>query len=385
MTASDTCLRFPYMKWAKTESFLSPYCLAQSGMPAPDQAFLGDPWLPELGHLGPEGIEARLAELFDVDPARVLMVPGASAAMLVAGLRWFRPGTRVCAETPSYEPFRALPDHLGATTVALERSFESAWQPDPAQAARALAEGRQLERRGAGPGHIFLSNLSNPTGVLVPPETIALLAAVAADTAGPADESNCAGGGLLICNEIYMEYVPPERRVHAFELAPNAVSIGSLTKAYGLGALRIGWMILGSGLIDERPHLEDMANLAYVNPASMTIEAGLRALSALPTLTQPLRRVEAEARPHWRRWLASSPLVDAVLPEFGIIAFPRVKDATDTRALVRYLQAEHGVDVTPGEFFNAPGHLRIGCGVPEATLVEGLARLEAGLEAWQGR
>jgi aspartate/methionine/tyrosine aminotransferase len=362
------------MLWAKTESFLSPYCLAQSGMPAPDPAFLGEPWLPELGLLGTGEIEARLAALFDVDPARVLMVPGASSAMLVVALRWFRPGTRVCAETPSYEPFRALPTHLGATTVTLERSHEARWQPDPAQAARALREARQIERRGDGPGHIFLSNLSNPTGVLIPADTIALLAAVAAED-----------GGLLISNEIYMEYVPPARRVHAFDLAPNAVSIGSLTKAYGLGALRVGWIILGEGLLDERAHLEDMANLAYVNPAAVTIEAGLRALDALPTLLQPLRRVEAESRPHWERWLTQSPLVDTVLPEFGIIAFPRIHGVADTRALVRYLQAECEVDVTPGEFFGAPGHLRIGCGVPEATLTEGLARLEAGIQAWRER
>ncbi|MDP6838728.1 MAG: pyridoxal phosphate-dependent aminotransferase [Planctomycetota bacterium] len=387
MPTSDNDLRFPYMKWAKTESFLSPYCLAQSGMPAPDQAFLGDPWLPELGHVGPEDLEARLGELFAVDPARVLMFPGASSAMLVAALRWFRPGSRVCSETPSYEPFRALPAYLGATTVDLERRAENRWQPDPAQAAQALAEARQLERRGSGPGHVFLSNLSNPTGVLTPPETIALLAAVAAeaDDGVGSDDNNCTGGGLLISNEIYMEYVPPARRVHAHALAPNAVSIGSLTKAYGLGALRVGWMILGEGLAAERRHLEDMANLAYVNAAPVTIEAGLRALDALPTLTQPLRRVEVEARPHWERWLRESPLVETVLPEFGIIAFPRICGVDDTRALVRFLQAEFGVDVTPGEFFGAPGHLRIGCGVPEATLVEGLPRLGAGIEAYLSR
>ena len=50
----------------------------------------------------------------------------------------------------------------------------------------------------------------------------------------------------------------------------------------------------------------------------------------------------------------------------------------DTRALAEHLAREHGVDVVPGEFFGLPGHLRVGCGVPAATLEEGLARLSAG-------
>ena len=75
----------------------------------------------------------------------------------------------------------------------------------------------------------------------------------------------------------------------------------------------------------------------------------------------------------------------STIPEFGIIAFPRVAGVEDTLALSEYLAKEHQVDVVPGEFFGLPGHVRISCGVPAATLETGLARLDAGINAFRAR
>ena len=57
----------------------------------------------------------------------------------------------------------------------------------------------------------------------------------------------------------------------------------------------------------------------------------------------------------------------------------------DTAALAAYLQAEHQVDVVPGEYFGKPGHIRGGFGVPVETLREGLTRLEQGILAFRAR
>lgn len=360
---------FPYMVWAHRESFRSPYCLAQSGMPAPD---LG-PWRGLALSLAPPAatalpeLEARLARLFGLPPERVLVTPGASAAMLIVALTFFR-GARVVSELPSYEPLRALPQLVGAELATVQRRSEQGWRLDPAEVARALGEGR------GRPAHLFVTNPHNPSGVLAPPEDVVAWAAAAQRS-----------GGILCACEVYGEYLPNERRVHAFDLAPNALSIGSLTKAYGLGALRIGWILLGEGLAAQRERLVDSAYLAYVDPPTPSLEAASIALDHLPTLLAPLRRIERESRPLWERWLRGTAGVEAVVPEHGIIAFPRIEGAADTRALAAFLQTEHGVDTVPGEFFGAPGHLRVACGVPEATLREGLLRLGRGLAAWRAR
>ncbi|MFT5051623.1 MAG: aspartate/methionine/tyrosine aminotransferase [Chlamydiales bacterium] len=357
-------LRVPYLFWAHTKSARSPYCLSQSGMPLPDQAWLGDlSTLDVLSHPSIEALpalERRLAELFDVSPERVLVTAGASGAMLLAALRWFGPSARVAVETPAYQSLAAVTERAGASRVPIERRPENGWQPDPGQVESALD--------GARPGHVFLTNPHNPTGAVSDAAMVQELAAVA----GRAD-------GILLSCEVYMEYATNEQRVHAARLAPNAVSIGSLTKAYGLGPLRVGWMILGEGLVDQRESLIDAAYLNYVDMPTVSLSLARRVLDDLPRFLGPLRRVEAESRPLFVEWLRTCPSIEAFEPEFGIYAFPRIRGVDDTQRLAEHLALSCGVDVVPGEFFGRPGHLRVGCGVPVATLQEGLARLTKGL------
>ena len=354
------------MFWAQRESFRSPYCLSQSGMPSPDPSFLdGLAW--DLAPQQPEALpalRARLAELFATSADRVIVTAGTSTAMAVCATRWFTPGSRVAHETPCYDPLRTLAPRFGAESVAVDRCAAEDWRLSPARVRAAL--------EGARPGHLFLSNPHNPSGRAQSAEELVALAAEAERA-----------GGVLISDEVYQEFLPPDERVHAFALAPNAVSIGSLTKGYGLGALRIGWVLLGEGLAAQADAVLDSLFLLTVDPATPCLRAGLRALNDLPRLLQPLRRIERESRPLWERWLVESDVVESFVPGHGLIAFPRVVGVDDTRSLVTHLQSKHGVDVVPGEFFGAPGHVRVGCGVPVESLREGLARLEHGIRDYR--
>ena len=387
-------LQFPYMVWAHTCAARSSWSLSQSGMPMAEPSFLDALGRFDLDHPAREALpelERRLAQLFGVDPERVIVAMGASGGMSLCALRYFRPGSRVVADVPSYEPFRSLPMYLGADFRPVARRLEDGWQIDPGEVGGLLGTGGSgssgtgsggSRRRGTADavasdsnrGHVFLANLHNPTGALLERERMKAIAAAA----------ERAGGNLISC-EVYMEFVPNERRVHAFEVAPNGISIGSLTKAYGLGPMRIGWIVLGEGLARERQHLLDMAYLTYVDPPTATMRAARLALDRLPQLLQPLRVIERESRPMWERWLTRTEGIRCFVPEFGIMAFPRIEGVEDTIELSEYLAREHQVDTVPGEFFGLPGHLRIGCGVPAATLEEGLARLGRGIEAFRAR
>ena len=364
-------LQFPYMFWAHTESFRSPYCLAQSGMPAPDATlFEGITAAEAFQFPAVEALprlEERLAELYGVDPQRVIVTVGATAAMQICALRWFRPGSRVVTELPSYEPFRALPEFFGADTRLAERRLENGWNLDPEEVQAQLDSGR-------GPGHVFVSNPHNPSGAVLEPRVLADLARVAERA-----------GGVLVSCEAYMEFAQPHERFHAFELAPNTVTISSLTKAYGLGALRIGWMVLGEGLANERTSLIDKAYLSYIDPPSASLVLALRAFERLDLVSEPIRRMEAESRPHLTEWLASTDGVEAHIPDYGIMSFPRLRGIDQTLELARFLANDYGVDVVPGDYFGMPGHIRVCCGVPEATLIEGLVNLGNGLRIWRER
>lgn len=361
----------PYMFWAHTHSARTSAVLSQSGMPLADAARLGPSPGFDVGHPSAAalpGLERDVAEHLGIDPARVLVTVGATGGMFLAAWRWFAPGVRVVTDRPSYEPFRALPRAFGAETIELERRLEEDWRLAPAAFERALAGGSA----SAGPAHLFTANPHNPTGALSTRAELIELAALAART----------GGNLVSC-EVYMEYAPRGERVYACQLAPNAVSIGSLTKAYGLGALRAGWIALGAGLAHEARRLRDLSYLSYADPPTMALSAARAAFAHLDELWAPVARNARECRPAWARWLRETETIASTVPPYGIIAFPRVHGARDTLALCEYLVHEHAVDVVPGEYFGLAGHVRVGCGVTPADLETGLARLARGLAAWR--
>lgn len=363
------------MRYARAGATGAGHALLDSGMPAPDAVFLADPAPPDLGppSAAMAELEVGLARhLLPGGPAeppaeRILGALGTSGALHLAAAHWFRPGTRVAVELPSYEVMRALPAFFGADTRTVERRADRAWDLDPADVRAALA--------GApGPGHVFVTNPHNPTGAVLSPERVVDLAAVASEA-----------GGLLVCDEVYMEYAPPERRFRALELAPNAVSLGSLTKAYGLGALRIGWVALAAQLVDERAALEDTLALDYVDPPSVALRLGLRALAHLDRLHARIGEVERASKPVLADWLARTPRLEGELPEWGLICFPRVVEVADTRDLTAFLAAEFDLDVVAGEFFGRPGHLRLCFGQAPDRLRAALEQLDAGVAAYLAR
>ncbi|MBL6721287.1 MAG: pyridoxal phosphate-dependent aminotransferase [Planctomycetes bacterium] len=357
---------FPYMTWAQTESFRSPWSLSQSGMPMPDAELLGGPLdpaecLPWPGMGARQALEERIASWHGVDPARVLAVPGASAGMHLVADCLFR-GARVLHETPRYEPLEALPRLFAAEPMPLARRIEHGWTLDPEEAAEAA--------RGArGAVHLFLTNPHNPTGAVLERSALAALGEVAAGH-----------GGVVASCEVYADFNPhPEARLHCANLLPNGITIGSMTKAWGLGPLRVGWVVLGEGLAHLRPLLVDRAHLSWVDPPTASLVLAARALERAQDLLQPVRRVEVECRPLLDRWLRETPGVRALVPPMGIYAFPLLDGISDTRSFATWLADTHGVDVVAGEHFGAPGGIRVGCGVPVETLREGLARLTRAL------
>ncbi len=362
-------LGFPYMIWARTRSGATRFPLTQSGMPPADPAPLGPAPEVEVGHAGPvlAEVEAQIARRFGVSPDRVVATVGASGGLFACAWAWFGPGARVVADAPSYEPFRALPQRLGADLRVIERRLEDGWQIDPADIRRLLGT-------GTGRGHVFLANPHNPSGAQLGLQRVQAIAREAERA-----------GGLLVSCDIYGEYEPDAARVDAFRAAPNAVSIGSLTKAYGLGSLRIGWAILGEGVASEVHALRDATYLAWVDAPVASLRIGLRALDRLPQFLAAYQHIVETTRPTWARWLTNTEGVHATVPDHGIIAFARIEGAPDTFALAEYLAREHDVGVVPGEFFGMAGHVRVGCALPPAELAEGLARLAQGIAAWRAR
>ncbi|MBS0359872.1 MAG: pyridoxal phosphate-dependent aminotransferase [Proteobacteria bacterium] len=308
-------------------------------------------------------VVGHIAERYGVAFEQVIGATGATSALALVLKALVSPGDNVIIERPCFDLLPMLARDAGATVTDLPRRAPD-YRVDPAELETLIRPDTRL---------VVLTQLHNPSGAVIDAATLTALAAVARKTGVP-----------ILVDEVYADFV--ENGVYAATVAPEFISVGSLTKVQGLFALKCGWAVAAPEMT------------ARINAATPQGDYGVsklaHAVAALVLERREVfdahwRRLLADARPvvsdHVGRMLADG-LLDGDLPAQGCMYFPRVVGVEDTRALADWLWREHGVVAPAGEFFGQPGHIRIGfgSGQPEA-LDRGLSRLGKALKAYPHR
>ncbi len=299
-----------------------------------------------------------LAARYGLRANQIIRTTGAMSGVAMALKALVRAGDEVLVERPGFSPHLGMITDLGATPVSVDRLAPSYGVDLDAIEAKLTPRTRAM----------VITNLHNPTGVYLPSPEIKALA-----------ERLAAAGCVFIVDEIYADFA--EGAAPAARLGRNVISVSSLTKVYGLFSLKFGWLAADEALIAEIQ--------ARLPDGDMGVSKLTHALAAhVLEAPEPFEL-------HWKRTLeANRPLVlraaDAMkragtaegdVPPFGCMYFPRIIGVDDTRELARRLFDEHGVVVGPGEYFGAPGHIRIGFGNPAEPVEKALQRLVRGLAA----
>jgi aspartate/methionine/tyrosine aminotransferase len=157
-------------------------------------------------------------------------------------------------------------------------------------------------------------------------------------------------------------------------VSESAVSLGVMSKTYGLPGLRIGWIATRNGsLLNKMAGLKDYTTICNSAPSEFLAELALRQRQTLVErnlgiITRNLSVLDEFFSLHGERFVWRR-------PKAGPIAFPRLLGA-DVEAFCHDLVVEAGVLLLPGTIYDDPGnHFRIGFG--RKNLPEGLKRLEA--------
>jgi aspartate/methionine/tyrosine aminotransferase len=349
-----------YMEWAKLHP-RAKINLSRSGRTDRSLADLRvDLTALEVNGVSPYGQPALLAALgrrYNVPEASILTTGGASQAIFMVCAALLEAGDRVLVERPAYEPLLAVPRLLGAEILRLERRYEEGYRIDFDRLHRAL------ELR---PKLILLTDLHNPSGVWLGSGTLREVASAAASV-----------GAMVFVDEIYLEFTGDDPPATAFSAGENVIAASSLTKAYGLGGLRCGWVFAPLPLAGTLRRLMDHLNVEEVfigeQIASMVIGrlAGWTA-AGLPALRRNLALV--------RDFIGSEDKLSWVEPESGIVCFPRIEAGIGGTELAAILEERYDTTVVPGRFFEEPRHFRLGFGGPEDELAEGLENIHRALE-----
>ena len=182
-------------------------------------------------------------------------------------------------------------------------------------------------------------------------------------------------GIVLFSDEVYreLEHDLRDRLPAACDLDAQAVSLGSISKTYGLPGLRLGWVVTRDPAIREVVmRLKDYTTICSSAPSEVLVAVALRNRHVLTR--RNLAIVERNL-----------PLLDGfferhrdtfewVRPTASPIGFPRVNGVTDVDEMCTRL-AERGVLLLPGSVYDEPYHVRVGFG--RANMPEALRVLEA--------
>lgn len=359
------------LKRARTSSG-SIYTLFDSSVPEPREmlrSLMAEGIVPEFspyftsafGDGNPFVIDL-LADSYGVEPRRILCTTGATGGMSLIYRTLTRPGDHILIETPGFDLFADLAASHGVEAQTFPRTGDD-FAIDLERLEALIRPETRL---------IVISNLHNPSGMVVPHSMMLSLAALAERR-----------GIVVAVDEVYGDYADNAARpVAAVSVSPNFLSVASLTKIYGLGALRCGWVVGSEELIAR---LRDVSARVEFNVSTISHAIGAHILANREAFDIYSARTVAETRPVFDRWYAAlraEGLIDGALPEFGCICFPRLPTIADTEPFSQWLAARSGVIVAPGECFDAPGHIRIGFAQSLPNLERGLDALAEGIRAY---
>jgi aspartate/methionine/tyrosine aminotransferase len=310
---------------------------------------------------GHPALRTELAGLYDTVTADdVVTFAGASEAItcLVSGL--VGPGDHAIVTWPGYQSLYEVARAAGADITTLELHEADGWAIDPDRVRAALRPSTRL---------VVVNAPHNPTGMLPDEDTWRELAAVTAEA-----------GATLLCDEVYrlLEHDEADRLPAGADLGDHVVSIGVLSKSYGLAGLRIGWLAARDPALPAAAvRVKDYGSMCNAAPAEVLGVIALRAADAILRRNRDLVRANLAlvdellaAHPERLAW---------VRPRAGAIGFPRLLDAEPVERFCDRLRERQGVLLLPGTVYGHAGnHARLGFG--RADCGEALARLDAFLE-----
>lgn len=301
-------------------------------------------------------LQERIAQLNGVRPECVVAAAGTSMANHIAMMATLEPGDEVLIEHPTYEVMVDLLNFLGTSVRRFERRMADGFRLDPEEVARQMTPQTRM---------IVLCNLHNPTGIYADEATMRAVGDIAQKH-----------GALVLVDEVYLETFYEQRPRPAFRLGEHFPVTSSLTKAYGLSGLRCGWVLAARELAQRMWHINDLYGANAAHPAE---RLSVIAFDNLARVAARAKEILQSNRPALDEFLQSRADLEYVRPEFGTIAFCRLRSGSADK-LYRLLMEKYETCVAPGRFFDVPQGFRIGIGGNPAMTREGLKRLGLALD-----
>jgi aspartate/methionine/tyrosine aminotransferase len=293
--------------------------------------------------------------------ASVLVTVGGAEANFTCFWHLFEGATKAAIILPTYGQVPGLLESFGSQLSPVQLIEEDGWQPDMAALEAALVDGARF---------VLITNPNNPTGASLTDGSMNRIA-----------ELTEKHGAWILADEVYAGAEAGEGATRSFWGCHDRVLVtNSLSKAYGLPGLRLGWVVGPDALINE---LWGRTDYTTICPASVSDSLACLALepstrARIGVRTRGIVRSNLGVLEDWMSQQEGRFRYRP--PDAGAICYVRYDAPIGSTAFAEKLRTEQSVLVVPGDHFGMDHYLRLGFGNPKDELLDGLGRVRVAFD-----
>ncbi|EDO15914.1 hypothetical protein Kpol_480p1 [Vanderwaltozyma polyspora DSM 70294] len=317
---------------------------------------------------GSDELRTSIASLYGPDFTMddILLTNGAIGANFLAFYTLVGAGDHVICVEPTYSQLYSVPEMFGAEVDLLTLKKEDDFLPNLQTLKSMIKNNTKL---------IIINNPNNPLGSVIKKDLLKQICKLC-------EENDI----YLHSDEVYRpifhsledEMVPPS----ACELYSKAIVSGSMSKAYSVAGIRLGWLVS-----KDKQFLRDAASRRDYNMISVSMIDDQIAQYVLDNREYVIKR-------NYELCLNNFRLLNDFMdehsdkfefyhkPTAATVCLAKVKGVNDTMKFATFLAEKYGVLAVPGEAFGVPGTIRIGYCNSEDDIKLGLKHLADAYIEW---
>ena len=310
-----------------------------------------------------QAVTRKIKKLYnkDVDPERVLIVPGGKPTMYYAIACFGEPGAEIIHPTPAFPIYESMINYTGSTAVPYDLTEDKDLKFNAEKILSLITDKTRL---------LILINPNNPTGSFVEKSEIDVLA----------DGLKKHPHVTILSDEIYSRQIFDGKEMPTFfnypELQDRLIVLDGWSKAYAMTGWRLGWSVWPENLV---PHVNKLLinSVSCVNAASQF--AGIAALDGPDDSIHAMMKEFDERRKLIHKGLNNLPGVECSLPGGAFYVFPKVIGAgMNGEEFVKKCMHEAGVAIVPGTAFGKTSgdYVRFSFAASKENISEALEKIE---------
>ncbi len=289
----------------------------------------------------------------------ILLTPGAAPALFIIYSTLLQPTDHIVVIRPNYATNIAVPEAIGSAISFIDLSPKHNWLPTLEDICKAVQPNTKI---------ISITTPHNPTGMVWPKDLIQGCIDLAASK-----------NIYLLADETYRDtgcitHTPMLASMHA-----NCISVSSVSKAYGLPGIRMGWLLTQNVNLYEK--FLAAKEMIFITNSILDEEA---CFSFLLEKEKWLKKITHFAQQNLKLihdWISYEKRVAWIPPQAGVVCFPWIKESISFDEDIFYHKLLHAYKtmVGSGHWFDMPPrYMRIGYGWTNAdTLQQGLENISA--------